>query len=147
MNTAPIALRARGPQDRIVVCWKCGKNWDQAATDRYRIGTDCLPSCADEQECDDRAANAGLLLALADRGDGTTTPPPAPRLAAVPDLAAIDTAAPKRLFTEEQIAAAAVERFNSMPPSSEDRLRRVAQLLSAALMQQDSGSEGCPHPA
>jgi hypothetical protein len=128
------------------VCWKCGKNWAPRETGRYLIDVGGFPACADEQECNGRAAIAGLLLLLADPGDGTTTRPPAPRLAAVPDLAASDAAAPRRLTSEEQIVEAAIAVAKAMPRASEDRLRRVAQALSAAL-QQNSGSEGDRHPS
>jgi len=62
-----IAERLRsitGRQTVLASCWRCGKTWNAQDTDGYRLGSDGFPFCADESECDERAARAGLVLVL-----------------------------------------------------------------------------------
>jgi len=68
-----IAERLRaitGRQAVIAACWRCGTSYDAADTGRYRVGADGFPYCADETECDERAARAGLVLVLGEPGTG-----------------------------------------------------------------------------
>lgn len=68
-----IAERLRaitGRQTVIAACWACGKTWPEAATESYRIGADGFPYCATEDECNERAARAGLVLVLGEPGTG-----------------------------------------------------------------------------
>jgi hypothetical protein len=67
-----IAERLRaitGRQNVLVMCWACGCTYGEAS-DGYRIGSDGLPYCASEDDCNERAARAGLVLVLGEPGTG-----------------------------------------------------------------------------
>jgi hypothetical protein len=49
--------------------------------------------------------------------------------------------APRSLTDEQAIAAAGAARARSLPPAAEGSLRRCAQLMSAALQQENSGTD------
>jgi hypothetical protein len=54
-------LRAiTGPQHVIITCWCCDRDYAEGS-DRYRIDADLLPVCVDENACNWRAVQAGLV--------------------------------------------------------------------------------------
>lgn len=66
-----IAERLRaitGRQTVIAACWRCGAAYSAQDTDSYHIDADGWPQCSEGTDCDDRAANAGLVLVLGEPG-------------------------------------------------------------------------------
>jgi hypothetical protein len=57
-----------GRQQAVADCWRCGTCHNAADTGRYQIEADGWPVCTDETTCNERAAQAGLLLVLGTPG-------------------------------------------------------------------------------
>lgn len=58
-----------GWQRRIITCWHCGAEYAEGS-DGYAEAPGLLAVCRDEEDCNERAARAGLVLVLGEPGTG-----------------------------------------------------------------------------
>lgn len=75
LRSALIAARLReitGPQHQAVTCWQCDQGHCETRYGEggWTAGPDGTPVCHDQDACNDRAAEAGLVPVIGGPGEG-----------------------------------------------------------------------------